>query len=85
MPQQDTIALIKAYIKEHFPAARKRGLDNSNTLLQSGVIDSMGILDVVSYVEAEFGISVSDDDLLPENFNSIAAIAKFVEKKLILQ
>jgi acyl carrier protein len=81
MPQPSTTVSIKTYINEHFPAARKLRLTDSDPLLQSGIIDSMGILDLVGYLETAFEISVADDDLLPENFNSIETIAAFVETK----
>jgi acyl carrier protein len=81
MPQQRTTASIRSYIAEHFPAFRKKELHNTELLLQSGIIDSMGILDLVGHIETEFGISVADDDLVPENFGSIEAIATFVENK----
>jgi acyl carrier protein len=81
MPQTKTTDSIKTYITQHFFAARKRRLKASDPLLQSGIIDSMGILDLVGYLETSFEISILDDDLLPENFDSIETIATFVEKK----
>jgi acyl carrier protein len=81
MPQQTIIASIRTYISGNFPAVRKRKLEDTDPLLQSGIIDSMGILDLVGHLETTFDISVADDDLVPENFDSIETIAAFVEKK----
>jgi len=50
-------------------------------LLESGVIDSLGVLDLVAFIETEFKVIVDDEDLIPENFQSIARIACYVEKK----
>jgi acyl carrier protein len=50
-------------------------------LLKNGFIDSLGILEVVAFLENEFRIAVSDDDLLPENFGSVQSITDFVQAK----
>lgn len=50
-------------------------------LLQNDVLDSMGIFEIVSFVESEFGIEILDDDLLPDNFATIGAIARMIESK----
>jgi acyl carrier protein len=82
MTQSDpVIGRIQSFLLERFPAARKRGLSREDRLLDTGVLDSLGILDLVSFVEQEFGVTISDDELLPENFQSIEAIAAFVLRK----
>jgi len=72
---------IREYIFNHFRLARQRSIPDSALLLDSGIIDSMGILDLVGFLEGEFKISISDEDLLPENFQSISHVATFVESK----
>lgn len=72
---------IKRYIVEKFPLAKKRGLNHGDQLLESGILDSMGILELVEFIEGEFKISVTDEDLFPENFRSIERIAAFVQQK----
>ena len=52
-----------------------------DSLLESGVIDSMGVLQLVAFLEATHGIKVADDDLMPENFDTIGAITVFVERQ----
>ncbi len=68
------------FIRARFPLARKLG--DEDMLLGNGVLDSLAVLDVVAFIEKEFRITVSDDELLPENFNSIASMAAFVRTKL---
>ena len=63
-----------------FPLARKRSVDDSVDLLQGGVIDSLGVLDLVSFLQKEFAVTIEDDDLTPENFKSIDCMAQFVER-----
>jgi len=50
-------------------------------LVQSGLVDSTGILEIVAFLEAKFGVHAADEDLAAENFATIAAIAKFVLAK----
>jgi len=73
--------LIRSFILEKYPAARKNGLQDSSPLLESGILDSLGVLDLVAFVEQEFAITVSDDELLPENFQTVSQLAAFVAQK----
>jgi acyl carrier protein len=50
-------------------------------LLAQDVIDSLGIVELVKFLESQYGISVSDDDLLPENFQSVNSVVAFVEAR----
>jgi acyl carrier protein len=52
------------------------------SLLDSGLVDSTGILEVVLFLEEAFEISVEDEEVLPENFDSIERLAQYVERKL---
>jgi acyl carrier protein len=72
---------IREFILEKFPLARKHQLKDSDTLLESGILDSLGVLDLVNFLEREFSVAVADDELVPENFQSIATIAAFVQRK----
>ena len=72
---------IKGFLAKQFPATKKTGIDES--LLKTGLIDSLGILDVVAFLEKEFAIAITDEELLPENFESIRSIANFVQQKTI--
>ncbi|HYJ00203.1 MAG TPA: acyl carrier protein [Thermoleophilaceae bacterium] len=56
-------------------------VDPTEDLLASGVIDSHGLMEVVAFLESRYGVAVSDDDLLPENFESLASIEAFVTRK----
>lgn len=72
---------IRAYMSERFPAARSRQLAESEPLLANGILDSLGVLELVSFLEAEFQITVIDDDLPPENFESLGRLTAFVDGK----
>jgi acyl carrier protein len=72
---------IRKFILAKFPLARKQQIKDSDPLLESGVLDSLGVLDLVSFVEQEFSVQVADEELVPENFQTIDRIAAFVESK----
>ncbi len=72
---------IRAFVLEKFPACQQQGLEDDDSLIDSGIVDSMGILELVAFAESEFGIVVEDTDLTPENFESVAALANFVVGK----
>ena len=57
-------------------------LNNEDSLLEKGVIDSVGMLDLVSFIETECSIKIDDDDLMPENFDSLNAIQNFITGKI---
>lgn len=57
-------------------------LEDHDSLIESGIIDSLGIMTLLAYVEQQFSIEISGDDLIPENFASISAITALVERQL---
>ncbi len=73
---------IHAFLLEKFPLARKAGIEKDTPLIERGILDSLGILDVVSFLEAEFSILISDEELMPENFQSLGTLCAFVLNKL---
>jgi acyl carrier protein len=57
-------------------------LSETESFLESGIIDSTGVLELVGFLEQQFGISVGDRELLPENLDSVQNAARFVARKL---
>lgn len=72
---------IREFILKHFPLARKNGVKPAEKWLETGMLDSLGILDLVQFLEQEFSLQVSDDELLPENFESLQAVTAFVRHR----
>jgi acyl carrier protein len=72
---------IRKFVLAQFPTARQLGSDDGASLLESGVVDSLGILELVNFVAEEFGVEASDEDLTPENFDSIRSLGAFVDRK----
>ena len=72
---------VRAFITENFILGDSEPeLNGSESFLERGLIDSMGVLEIVDFIEDEFGFSISDEDLLPENLDSIDLITSFVAR-----
>ena len=55
---------------------------DDESFLTSGIIDSLGVMQLVAFVESEFSVRVADVDLVPQNFDSVDRVSAFVERKL---
>lgn len=77
----DNTSRVREYIEENFLFGAE-GVTDETSLLDEGYIDSTSVLEIVGYLEEEFEISVEDEELVPENFGSIANLAAYLEGKL---
>ncbi len=70
-------------LAEYFAAQSEKGkgLSDTDSLLERGVLDSMAIVKLVAFLEERFGVALSDDEFDPDNFETIQAITELVEKK----
>jgi acyl carrier protein len=57
-------------------------LTDDKSFLDTGIIDSTGVLELVAFLEEKFGVSVGDRELIPDNLDSIQNVSRFVERKL---
>lgn len=71
---------IKEFILSNF-LFQAKDIDGDQSLIDAGIIDSTGVVELVAYLEDRFGIRVGDDELVPENLDSISRIAAFVSAK----
>ena len=58
---------------------KRTNWQNDTSLLEAGIIDSTGILELINHLEERYGIKVNDDELVPENLDTIASICRFSE------
>ena len=72
---------IRDFVTSNFYVADPAALQDQTSLLEHGIIDSTGVLEVIVFLESTFGISVDDSELLPENLDTIERIGAFVERK----
>ena len=76
-----TAELEKFLLTEIAADLDKKSLDPAEDLIEQRIIDSLGILKLVSFLEKNYGIQVDDTDVVPENFQSLKSIVEYVEKK----
>lgn len=72
---------VVAFIRENFLLGDGQALAESASLMDARIVDSTGFLELVAFLEERFGISVGDDEMTPENLDSIVAIEAFVARK----
>jgi acyl carrier protein len=74
-------AKVRGYILENLLFTSDAAqLPNDASLLDKGIIDSTGVLEIVLFLEGEFGVKVQDNQMLPENFDSVNNIVNFVQR-----
>ena len=75
---------IEGAIREfllQLPAARKiRELKPGDSLFQRGLLDSMGVIRAVAFCEETFGIEIRDEEVIPENFESVRALSRLIKR-----
>lgn len=72
---------VRQFIAENFFVSDPSTLEDDVSLITSGFVDSTGLLEVIAFLEAEFGIRIADDETVPENLETIGRIATFVGRK----
>ena len=74
-------ALIRAYILENFLYSDDgEQLQNGDSFLETGIVDSTGVVELVMFVEETFDIEVPDEDVVPENFDSVKALVCYIQQ-----
>ena len=79
MNETEILARTRAYVQETFLYMRPDfALADQDRLLQRGVIDSMGVMELLAFLRSEFGVVVADEDITETNLGSLADIARYV-------
>ena len=74
--------IIRSYIVENFLFGDDDGLQDDTSFLDEGIMDSTAALELVDFLEKQFSITVEDEELVPENLDSINNAVAFIERKL---
>jgi len=82
MTVHDPKALITEHLVENFIFDRNRVLDPDASLMEEGILDSVGVFELITWLEKTFSITVGDQDLTPENLDSVNRLTGFVTAKL---
>ena len=73
--------IIRTFVVENFLFGSDGDLEDNTSFLEEGIIDSTGILELVSFLEEEFPITVEDEELIPENLDSINNVTTYLQSK----
>lgn len=72
---------IRTFIIDNYLFGEDEGLESSTSFLDEGIVDSTGILELIEFISQEFSITVEDDELVPENLDSIDNVTAFIGRK----
>ncbi len=72
---------VRSFIISNFYVSDPSTLDDGMSLLDAGIVDSTGVLEIIAFIESEFGVAVADAEMLPENLDAVNNIAAYVTRK----
>lgn len=73
--------LIRQFLIEKIGRAKKiNNIHDHDNLIESGIIDSLGIMQLVAYIEGTFRVKVRDEDIVPDNFESVEMISSYIDR-----
>ncbi|HTR56293.1 MAG TPA: acyl carrier protein [Kofleriaceae bacterium] len=72
---------VRQFVTSNFYVPDGAKLDDTTPLIEAGILDSTGVLELVTFIESTFGIQVGDEELVPANFGSIQALCTFIGRK----
>lgn len=73
---------LTRYIVDNILFGDAERLQEDVSFQESGILDSTGFLELITFVEQRFGVSVADEELVPENFDTVLTMSGFVDRKL---
>ncbi len=76
---------IREFILKNLYSSEDSFIGDADSFLETGVIDSMGVMELVGFVQKEFGLEVAQQEIVVENFDSVRKLADFVRKKLVVR
>ncbi len=72
---------VKTFIRESFLFDSTAQIEDGDSLLEKGIIDSTGVLELILYLEEEFGVKIEDEEIIPENLDSVLSIETLLKSK----
>jgi acyl carrier protein len=73
---------IRQFITDNFLFGEEADLSNDDSLLEHGIIDSTGVLELVAFLEDRYEIQIPDSELVPTNLDSVSCLVQFVNRKV---
>jgi acyl carrier protein len=78
----DYVETVRDFMVDYFLIDDSTSFTEATSFFESGIVDSTGILELVSFIEETFGIVLQDEEFIPENLDSLSQIARFLHRKL---
>jgi acyl carrier protein len=82
MPTPDIEREVHSFVISNFLFDQSVNLEPDDSLLDKGLIDSTGVIELVDFLEERYAIKVEDDEVIPANLDSVRNVAKYVDRKL---
>lgn len=82
MDEKEIRNTVREYLMANFMFGESRGgLKDNDSFLETGIVDSTGVLMVVEFIQEKFGIKVGDDEMLPDNLDSVDNLVGYIKRK----
>jgi len=78
----DVQQIMRDYIVDNILFGDGERLPAGESFRESRILDSLGFLDIITFMEQRFGIKINDDEVIPENFDTLRRMSEFVERKM---
>lgn len=78
----DYLSTVREFVVENFLFGDGGQLEDDTSFMESGIIDSTGILELITFLEEKYEIKIEDDELIPENLDNLQNVARFVDRKM---
>jgi acyl carrier protein len=78
----DYLSTVREFVVENFLFGDGGQLEDNTSFMESGIVDSTGILELIAFLEEKYEIKIADDELIPQNLDTLQNIARFVGDKL---
>jgi acyl carrier protein len=76
------IDTVREFIVENFLFGDGQQLQDDTSFMENGIIDSTGILELITFLEEKYEIKIEDDELIPENLDNLQNVARFIDRKM---
>jgi len=73
---------LKVFIVDNFLFGESDQLTDDTPLVETGIVDSTGILDIIGFIETNYSVEVKDDEVIPSNFSTLASMSVYLDQKL---
>lgn len=72
---------IKKFIISNYMKTKSAQIGDNDSFLEKGIIDSIGVIELVSFIQAKYGIKISPVDIIPENFDTLNNLERYIARK----